>query len=108
LFPLEQRASDEEIKKLLLPIPDVKPENNENKPLENNVITLSSPETNKHTYTISQKIEDKRPITINLPNSYERVSITPDGGNEYFPQSYVATKKTFQYNLSETVSTIKA
>ncbi len=108
LFPLDQRASEEEIKKLLLPVPETKPENNENKPLENNIITLSLPETNKHIYTIGQKIEDKRSITINLPNSYERVSITPEGWNEYFPQSYVAERKTFQYNLSEIVNTIKA
>lgn len=107
LFPLEQRASDEEIKKLLLPVPEVKPENNDNTPLENNVITLATPETNKHIYTIWQKIEEKRPVTIILPNAYERVSITPDDWNEYFPQSYVAAKKTFQYNLSETVNTIK-
>ncbi|MBP6256661.1 hypothetical protein KA405_02835 [Patescibacteria group bacterium] len=76
---MDQRASEEEIKKLLLPVPETKPENNENKPLENNIITLSLPETNKHIYTIGQKIEDKRSITINLPNSYERVSITPEG-----------------------------
>jgi hypothetical protein len=108
LFPLDQRASEEEIKKLLLPVPETKPENNENKPLENNIITLSLPETNKHVYTIGKKIEDKRSITINVPNSYERVSITPEWWSEYFPQSYVAEKKTFQYNLSETVNTIKA
>lgn len=107
LFPLEQRASDEEIKKLLLPVPETKPATNENTPLESNIITLLTPETNKHIYTIGQKIEEKRPITINLPNAYERVSITPEGSNEYFPQSYNAEKKTFQYNLSETVNTIK-
>lgn len=43
---------------------------------------------------------------MTVPQAYSRVSVTPNGGKEYFPVSYDAAQKVFQYNLSTVYQTI--
>ncbi len=106
LFTVPSR-SDEEIKQLLLPVPKPRINSWDTIPLEENVITFILDDTNKHVYSIQQPIEDKRAVTLRFPESYARVWITQEWWIEYFPQSRDGTTKSLQYNLSESVSTIK-
>jgi len=57
-------------------------------------------------FTVSTPIEDKLTFFVDLPKSYTRVSVSPNGEKEYFPVSYDPVKKSFQYNLSLTYKTV--
>lgn len=57
-------------------------------------------------YTVATPIEEKITFFVDLPKSYTRISVTPNGEREYFPVSYDAAAKTFQYNLSTVYKTI--
>lgn len=57
-------------------------------------------------FTLTTPIEDKVTFFVDLPATYTRISVSPNGAKEYFPVSYDPVKKSFQYNLSLLYNTI--
>ncbi len=51
-------------------------------------------------FVIDTQISGKQSVTINFAESYEKVSITFNDDEEYFPESYDSGAKTSQYNFN--------
>lgn len=53
-----------------------------------------------HVYSLSEKITDKLQLQLSFGTKYDKVSVTHNGGIEYFPESYNPATATTQYNLN--------
>lgn len=51
-------------------------------------------------YTLSAKIRDKKTLKFVFDKAYDKISVTLDGGKEYFPSSYHPETKSSFYNLN--------
>lgn len=69
-------------------------------------IDLNNIKVDDMIYTVSTPIDEKKAFFVDLPTSYTRISVTPNGGKEYFPVSYDPKLKSFQYNLSTLYKTV--
>lgn len=54
----------------------------------------------EQSYTLLQKITDKKTLKLIFPKAYDKVSVTLNQWREYFPSSYTKTSKTSLYNLN--------
>lgn len=63
-------------------------------------------DSGEYTFSMQQEIEEKYSMTIRFPVAYTRMSVSANGGKEYFPLSYNPTTKSFQYNFSTLYGTV--
>lgn len=96
----------EEIKKRILPPAQPVAATGPTNQLLPERIDLTTAARESTRYLVSTPIDEKISFFVDLPATYTRISVTPNQGKEYFPVSYDAAKKYFQYNLSTVYSTI--
>ncbi len=65
-----------------------------------NTIVRSDEDGQQQEFIIDTEIAGKQSVTMNFAESYEKVSITFNDDEEYFPESYNSGAKTSQYNFN--------